>query len=254
MDVVAPPSKRAEFWAGVRATIPLVVGAIPFGIVFGAVAVSNGLSPLGTAAMSLLVFAGSAQFIAAGLVGEGAGLLVIVFTTLIINLRHLLYAISLSPFMRHLPQRWLAPLSFWLTDESYLVAFNHYTQPQTQSQTQPHPTTNKHWFYFGSAIFLYSCWQILTMIGIIAGQSIPDPRRWGLHFALIVVFIGMLTPLLRERAMLLCVLAAGGSALLFRHLPNQLGLFLAVLVGVGCGLLIERGSRERASREHAPHG
>lgn len=238
MDDVAPSSKQSEFWAGVRATIPLVVGAIPFGIVFGAVAVSDGISPLGTALMSLLVFAGSAQFIAAGLVGEGTGVAVIIFTTLVVNLRHLLYAISLSPYMRHLSQRWLAPLAFWLTDESYLVVFNHYTQSNSS------PSTNKHWFYFGSASFLYICWQLLTTIGIFAGQSIPDPRRWGLDFALIVVFIGMLTPLLRERSMLLCVIAAGGSAILLRHLPNQFGLFIAVLIGVVCGLIIERTTNE----------
>lgn len=238
-EAVIAQSRRAEFWAGMRATIPLVVGAIPFGIVFGAVAVSNGLSPMAAAAMSAFVFAGSAQFIAAGLIGEGAGLIVLIFTTFIVNLRHLLYAISLSPFMRHLPQRWLAPLSFWLTDESYLVVFDHYTQSQT-----PLPP-NRHWFYFGSAILMYTNWQICTAIGIFAGQSIPDPSRWGLDFALIVVFIGMLTPLLRERSMVLCMIAAGGSAILLRNLPNQLGLFIAVLVGVGSGLLIERWGAAR---------
>lgn len=239
MDEVDASSKQTEFWAGARATIPLVVGAIPFGIVFGAVAVSNGLSPLATAAMSAFVFAGSAQFIAAGLVGEGAGLVIVIFTTFIVNLRHLLYAISLSPFMRHLPQRWLAPLAFWLTDESYLIVFDHYTQSSTR------PLTNRHWFYFGSAIFMYINWQICTAIGIFAGQTIPDPSRWGLDFALIVVFIGMLTPLMRERSMRLCMIAAGGGALLFRHLPNQLGLFIAVLIGVSSGLLIERWGAAR---------
>ena len=71
------PSRRNEFWAGVKNTIPLVVGAIPFGIIFGAVAVNSGLSPAGTQAMSLFVFAGSAQFIAAGLIGSGTGVFII---------------------------------------------------------------------------------------------------------------------------------------------------------------------------------
>lgn len=256
-------SRKGEFWAGVWATLPLVVGAIPFGIIFGAVAISSGISPLGTAAMSAFVFAGSAQFIAAGLVGGGTGVAIIILTTLIVNLRHLLYAISLMPYVRHLPQRWLVPLAFWLTDESYLIVFDRYTQIEGSDKlsvrihaTQP-PTlqispqpTNGHWFFFGSAVLMYINWQICTAIGIFAGQLIPDPRKWGLEFALIVVFIGMLAPQLKERSVLLCVIASGCAALFFRNLPNQLGLFVAVLIGVGVGLLMERTKTIREGSMH----
>ena len=250
-------SRKSEFWAGIRATLPLVVGAIPFGTIFGAVAVTSGISPLGTAAMSAFVFAGSAQFIAAGLVASGTGIAIIILTTFIVNLRHLLYAISLMPYVRHLPQRWLVPLAFWLTDESYLIVYNRYTQVEAADKPpiQIHPTetphhqispqsTNGHWFFFGSAVIMYVNWQICTAIGIFAGQSIPDPRKWGLEFALIVVFIGILTPQLKERSVLLCVIVSTGAALLFRHLPNQLGLFVAVLIGVGMGLLVERTQKK----------
>ena len=71
-------TRRSEFWAGVKATLPLVLGAIPFGIIFGAVAVASGLSVWATAAMSALVFAGSSQFIAVGLVASGAGVAIII--------------------------------------------------------------------------------------------------------------------------------------------------------------------------------
>ena len=101
-------SRRSEFWNGVKDTFPLVVGAIPFGIIFGALAVTSGVSPGGALAMSAIVFAGSSQFIAAGLVAGGAPLLVIVLTTLVVNLRHALYSASLAPHMKHLPQRWLS--------------------------------------------------------------------------------------------------------------------------------------------------
>ena len=78
--------------------MPLVVGAIPFGIIFGAVAVNSGLGAATTAALSLFVFAGASQFVAAGLVASGAGLFVIVLTTFVVNLRHSLYAVTLAPF------------------------------------------------------------------------------------------------------------------------------------------------------------
>ncbi len=94
--------RRSEFLAGMKATIPLIVGAIPFGIIFGAVAVNAGISPMAAQAMSLFVFAGSAQFVAAGLVAGGAGLIIIILTTFVVNVRHGLYSMSLAPYVRKL--------------------------------------------------------------------------------------------------------------------------------------------------------
>lgn len=91
---------------GARDTIPMLIGALPFGIIFGTLAVSSGLSAGATLAMSALVFAGSAQFIAISLIASGTGLVVILLTTLIVNLRHMLYSASMLPYVRHLPQRW----------------------------------------------------------------------------------------------------------------------------------------------------
>ena len=230
-------TRRTEFWQGVKATFPLVVGAIPFGIIFGALAVNSGLSVAATAAMSAFVFAGSSQFVAAGLVAGGAGTLIIVLTTFVVNLRHSLYSVTLAPHMKHLPQRWLVPLAFWLTDESFLVVVERFRQPDDS----PH----KHWFFLGSALFMYLNWQLCTWIGIVAGQALPNPASWGLDFALVVTFIGMLTPGLRNRPVIACVLAASTAAILLAGLPNRLGLIAATLVGVVAGMLAERGRAAR---------
>lgn len=224
-------SKSAEFWAGVRATIPLVVGAIPFGIIFGAVAVSSGLGAGTAAAMSAFVFAGSSQFIAAGLYASGAGLVIIILTTFIVNLRHSLYSVSLAPYMRHLPHRWLLILGFTLTDETFLVVSQRYTAPDA--------SPNKHWFHFGSAAIMYANWQLCTWIGILAGSAVSNPETWGLDFALVVTFIGMLMPGIRNKPILVSVLAAGIASLLLSGLPNRLGLLAATLAGVVFGLVAE---------------
>src|SRR5258708_3645914 len=113
----ATPTRTSEFWAGTKDTFPLVVGAIPFGIIFGAVAIKSGLTPSSTMAMSLFVFAGAAQFIAVNLLAHGVSIPLIIFTTFTVNLRHALYSVSLAPYVKNLPQRWLVPLGFWLTDE-----------------------------------------------------------------------------------------------------------------------------------------
>jgi 4-azaleucine resistance transporter AzlC len=224
-----------EFRAGAKATLPLVIGAIPFGIIFGALAVNSGLSVWATAALSLFVFAGSSQFVAAGLVAGGAGLAVIILTTFVVNLRHSLYAVTLAPFVRQLTQRWLLPLGFTLTDETFLVAVERYRQPDD--------SPDKHWFQAGSATFMYVNWQFCTWIGIIAGTALPNPAGWGLEFALVVTFIGMLIPGLRSRPMIACAVVAGAAAVLFAALPNHLGLMAATLAGVAAGMLAERAAR-----------
>ncbi|MDH5508581.1 MAG: AzlC family ABC transporter permease [Anaerolineae bacterium] len=225
------PSRSQEFWAGFKATFPLVVGAIPFGFIYGAVAVSAGISPQGAMAMSLFVFAGSSQFIASGLVAAGTGTTIIILTTFIVNLRHALYSATLAPHMKNLPQRWLIPLGFWLTDESFVVAVQRYHQ----KDTSPH----KHWFFFGSAVFMYTNWQLCTYIGLAAGQAIEDPLKWGLDFAMVVTFIGMLVPLVTNRPAAASAAVAGITAVIANPLPNKIGLILAAVLGITAGVWAE---------------
>lgn len=234
-------TRWGELWAGARATAPLVVGAIPFGILFGALAVSTGLTTAAAMGMSALVYAGSAQFIAAGLVASGGGVGVIVLTTLVVNLRHALYAASLAPFMRHLPQVWLATIAFWLTDETYAVAINRYQR----SDDSPF----KQWFYVGSALFMYVNWQICTLIGVRAGRAVADPQAWGLDFAFVATFIGIVAPTIRRWPAVACVAAAGVSALVLRGLPHQLGLVGAAVIGVVAGVIVSSLARREKGHE-----
>lgn len=214
----------------------MLIGALPFGIIFGTLAVSSGLSAGATLSMSALVFAGAAQFIAVGLIASGAGLLVILLTTLIVNLRHLLYSASLLPHVRSLPQRWRVPLAFWLTDESYAVAHRHYLNVDVSA-------TYKHWYFLGSCVAMYSTWFACTLVGVALGSSLPGLAAWGLDFAMVATFIGIVVPLLRTRPMLAAALVAALVAIAAHALPYQLGLMLASLAGVGAGVLAERLAR-----------
>lgn len=225
-------TRHAEYLDGARAGLPLIVGSIPFAIIFGAIAATGGLTPGGAAAMSAFVFAGSAQFVAAGLVSAQASLGIIILTTFIINLRHSLYAVALAPHMRQLSQRWLVLLGFLLTDEAFMVSIRRYTQSDR--------TPFKHWYYLGMASIMYVNWQLWTFVGIWAGQSIPNPRSWGLDFAFPLTFLGMLIPILRGMPIIACALAAGVTSLALRGLPNQLGLMAAALAGVITGVIAER--------------
>ena len=228
----APASPRREFWAGAREIFPLVVGAIPFGIIFGTLAISSGLSAVSTLAMSALVFAGSAQFIAVGMIAANTGWLLIVLMAFVVNLRHLLYAVSLMPYVKQRSQRWKIPLAFWLTDEVFAVAIRRYEASD--------PSPYKHWYYLGGAIAMYSNWQLCTLLGITVGRMAPNAADWGLDFAMSVTFIGMVIPYLRTRPMLTAVIVAGTVAVAANPLPHKLGLMIAAIMGIAAGVLTER--------------
>ncbi len=231
MNGLPAPTRRGEFWAGTQATLPLIIGAIPFAIIFGALSATAGLSPLGALAMSAFVFAGAAQFIGVNLLAAGTSAALVILTTLVVNLRHVLYAVTLAPYLKHLPQRWLLPLAFWLTDETFAVVVTRYRQPDRSPY--------KHWYHLGSALAMYTNWLACTLIGVLIGQRIADPQSWGLDFAMIVTFIGLLVPFVRTRPILIAVLVSGFCAVLTYSWPNKLGLIVTALLGVAAGVWAE---------------
>ena len=224
-------SPWAEFLAGAKDTIPLIVGAIPFGILFGTLATAGGLSFTATAAMSAFVFAGSAQFVAAGLVASGTGWPFIVLTTLVVNLRHVLYSATLAPQVKALSPRWKIPLAFSLTDETFVIAANRYNQKDASA--------DKHWYWLGSAVSMYINWNICTWLGLIFGQLMPNAAALGLDFAMPVTFISMVVPYLKNKPMLAAVIVSGVVAVLANPLPNKLGLILAAVAGIAAGIVAE---------------
>jgi 4-azaleucine resistance transporter AzlC len=234
----ARSTPRGAFLAGVRDTFPLLVGAFPFGLIFGALAVNSGFTPLGAAAMSAFVFAGSSQFIAVGLMAVATPAIIIVLTTFVVNVRHVLYSATLAPQLKGLPARWLVPLGFWLTDESFVVAAKHFGE----NKNEPH----RHWYLLGSEVAMYSNWQVVTWLGILVGQQIADPQSWGLDFAMSVTFLGMVVPMIKDRPALASVLVASVVALLANGLPNQLGLLIAALAGIAAGVLAEQARPKQA--------
>ena len=236
----ASPSAFSELWAGVKDTIPLVIGAIPFGLIFGTLAAGSGLSFWGALAMSAIVFAGSAQFIALGMLATGTAWPIIVLTTFVVNLRHALYSTALAPYIKHLSQRWQMPLAFWLTDETFAVVINRYVQ----QDSSPH----KPWYHLGSSLAMYLNWQFCTYLGVTVGQMIPNAAALGLDFAMPVTFIGMVIPYLKNKPMWLATIVAGSVAVWSYPLPHKLGLMLAALAGIATGLVVEAYTNNKVAK------
>lgn len=239
-------TKRAEFFAGMKDTLPILLGVLPFGLIYGASAQQAHLPSTVAQAMSSIVFAGSAQFVIVQLIATGivpAG--IIILTAAIINLRHMLYSASLAPYLKRLGPLWQMLLAYLLTDEVYAVAITHFQQRSDNA--------HKHWYFLGGGLSLWSIWQTSTAVGILLGAHIP--ASWSLDFALPLTFIALVVPAIKRWADALVVIITGIVAVLAAQFPLNSGLLTSVCIGVIVGMLIEAKSKKRsmpgAGNEHS---
>ncbi len=232
MTQTRPTYRFREFTAGMRDTVPMLIGAAPFGVIFGTLVTSGPLHPWHGQLMSLIVFAGSAQFIAIGLIAGHASFAVIWATTLIVNLRHVLYSATLAPHVAHLSMRWRWALGGLLTDEVFAVAWAHY-------RLHP-PGSVGPYYFFGSGLSMYLNWQIWTLAGLVFGAAFPGLQSLGLDFAMVATFIAIVVPQLVALRYVAAAVTAGALAFFWQDWPYKLGLLGAVFVGVTVGVLLSR--------------
>ncbi len=226
--VTRPEPETQEFTRGFRAMAPLWLGVVPFGLAYAVIARDAGLSLVETQALSLLVFAGSAQVSAAGLFGRGAGGLEIVLTTLLLNVRHVLYGVSLSravPLTRG--QRPVA--AAFLTDEAYGVAV-------ASGARSFH-------FLLGTELSLFATWNLATLAGSLLGGAIPDPEELGVDVIFPLAFLALLVPLVRTRIELVVAAGSGSLAwLLARELPAGVAILATGVAGSLLGAWLTRNA------------
>lgn len=227
-----PRTPLNEFADGARDTIPMMVGAAPFGVIFGTLVTAGPLSPWHGQLMSLAVFAGSSQFIALGLISAHASFLVVWATTLIVNLRHVLYSATLAPYVSRLPVRWRLALGGLLTDEVFAVAYAHYRHAPP-GRIGPH-------YFLGSGVAMYVNWQLWTLAGLLFGAAFPRLQSLGLDFAMVATFIAIVVPQLVSLRYVASAATAGVVALACAGLPYKLGLLAAVAAGVAVGVVLSK--------------
>jgi predicted branched-subunit amino acid permease len=154
----------------------------------------------------------------------------VVLTTLIINLRFMMYSASLRQYFARAPLRWRLLLGYLTADNVYGLMLQRFSD---------HPDDpDKLSFFLGAGSAIWLVWQLAVFAGVAIGAGVPV--SWRLEFAAPLAFIAMTIPLLRDRAMVLAALAAGITVIAAHALPLKLSVLAAAAVGIAAGMLLEK--------------
>lgn len=221
--------QATRFFEGVKHAFPIVLGYVPLAFAYGVLAREAGLTTAEIVAMSIIVYAGSSQFIAVSLLGMGAPAVAIIFTTFLVNLRHLLLSASLVPYLRHFTRPLLAFIAYQLTDETFAVASTHYAR---------HPARPE--FQLGLNITAQVAWVTGSYVGAVMGNLIP-PKKLGLDFALPAMFIALLVMQVQNRSTALVGLCAALLSLgIALAVPGNWNVILATISAASLGVILEK--------------
>ncbi len=221
---------RSELKEGIKGALPVVFGYFPIGLAFGVLAVQSGMSTAEVFMMSLLVYAGSSQFIAAGLLAAHASVGTIILTTFLVNSRHMLMTASLVPFLKNISTRLLSLLGFWVTDETFAISISAVVKKQ-----------KSHWYFLGLFITSHLAWLSSTVLGAVLGNFIPDPRRFGLDFALPAMFIALLILQVRHKKAVAIIIVSAVLSLGFKlNMAGSWNIILATVISATIGVWAEK--------------
>jgi predicted branched-subunit amino acid permease len=217
-----------DFIAGARGALPILIGVIPFAMITGVAAVSVDLTFFETMGMSVIVFAGASQLAVFQLMSVGSPWIIMVLTAWVINLRFTMYSATLAPYLQKLSAWQKALLAYMLSDQAFGISLSHFVTNENVSQR---------WYYFGAALTIWVTWQVSTMIGALLGALVP--ASWGFDFAFPLSFMALMFAALRDRPMVIAALTGGIIAVLAKGLPYNIGLVLAIFLGISAGYLTE---------------
>jgi predicted branched-subunit amino acid permease len=228
---MASTTPISHFLRGGRDSLPFVLVAGPFGLLFGVLAAEAGLALHEVMAFSIAVFAGAAQFTALQLMQEHTPTIIVIISALAVNLRVAMYSASLTPYLGGAPF-WQRVLAAYLTvDQAYALSIMRFERPP--EMTLPERMA----YFFGTNLIVAPLWLTASFVGAYAGALIPD--SWALDFALPIAFIAMVGPMMRTPAHVIAAFVGASVALLAAGIPYNLGLIVAGLAGMIAGAQAE---------------
>ena len=222
--------RRGPIRQGIAAAAPMLLGVVPFGLVAGAAPVAAGLDLGHAVGLSVVVFAGASQLAVTEVLADGGGVAIAVVTALTINLRMLLYSASLAPALAHEPLRRRLGAAYFLVDQAYALSIVRWDGSDDRRDRLP--------YYLAVGLTLWCSWQLSTVVGAVVGSSVPEDIP--LEFAIPLVFLVLLVPVLTQRPALVAAAVGGVGAVLAAELgAARLGIVIGGLAGIAAGAVAE---------------
>ncbi|MEM8790218.1 MAG: AzlC family ABC transporter permease [Pseudomonadota bacterium] len=228
--MLAPnPTQTRSFLTGVLNALPMQIATVPFGVIFGALAIEAGLSLTETMAMTSIVVAGAAQLVALQMLVDQAPVWLIVFTAAFVNLRMAIYSAAMAVYWRD-AGTWPRVLAAWfLNDQSYALSIRRYADVQE-------PEQNRVAFFFGVGVCCLTCWILACLVGVAIGNRIP--ADWPVDFAVALVFVALTAPWLRNWPNLIVAVTAGAVSVALADWASGAGVVVAISLAIAVGMLI----------------
>ncbi len=225
------PDPKTAFRRGVRHSLPFVVVIVPFGMLFGVLGTEAGLTLFEVIAFSLTVFAGASQFAALQMMQDQAPIWAILATAMAVNLRLLMYSVSLTPHLGAAPLGMRAIIAYFLVDQSFALSSVEYARRPGMTLQE------KTAYFFGVVLPVTAMWFGANIAGAQMGQAIPP--EYALDFALPITFLAMVAPMLRSRPDLVAAVVSAGGTLAMIRLPYGSGLLVAAVLAMAAAVLVE---------------
>lgn len=228
---------KSAYLKGVRNGGPFLLMAIPFALVFGVVATDAGLTLAQTMGFSTLVIAGASQYAALQLMVEDAAIVFVLLAALAVNLRMAMYSAALVPHLGAAPLWQRALVAYLNFDQSYMLSVAQY------EDTPDWGVAQKTAYFMGVASPLLPAWIASTAVGAVLGAQIPP--EYALDFIVPIMFLAMVTPMLKSVAHVAAAIVSVTAALLLTGLPSGMGLLIAAFLAMLTGALIETWQESR---------
>ena len=222
--------KLKIFLKGVIDVSPLMIPVVPFGLIFGVLAIDVGFTPMETMGMSLIIFGGASQIVLLQLFSGGASSLVIISSVGAVNSRHLLYGAVVSEHLSDLKLIWKIIISYFLIDQAFARSNEYFKKNKDE---------NKYFHLVGGGATCWIIWQSTTFLGIILGAAIPE--KLGLSFAIPLTFLALLINDFRKFVNVFVIIVSGLVATLgYNIIPFKAYVIVAALFGLLSAIILTK--------------
>jgi len=221
---------RVALLKGATDILPLSLAVLPWGVLFGSLAIQRGFSWFEAQLFSAIIFGGAVQIVTVELMAENTPVLVVLFSAFVISSRHFLYGLALRERLSTHSVAWRVGLGFLLTDELFSLS----------GTKKAYQTQCRLYYALGAGGSFYIAWNIWTALGIFAGTWLPDLTQLGLDFAIAATFIALVVPEIKSKSILICVMISALSSIVLSIYGQELALITAAIIGMMSGFWAQK--------------